>query len=247
MTSLTCITLSTRHGSPLFNAAIALGVALAIAPTSALAEVVVRGNPKAVSIEARNASVEEVLVTLSNAFDVHYRSSTDLRKRLTGTYEGSLQKVVTQVLNGYDFFVGTGERRIEITLLGSSAASPGARLSVPTPALPISGAAPVPRQGLAAAPLPSPSGSVPTPVSTPALPTSGGAPVPRQALAAAPLPAPSGSVPTPVPTPALPTSGGAPVPRQALAAAPLPAPSGSVPRPGPPIGGMTRSLPLAAR
>jgi hypothetical protein len=106
---------------------------------------------------------KETLVTLSNAFNVHYRSSTDLRKRLTGTYQGSLQKVVTQVLNGYDFFVGTGERRIEITLLRSSAASPGATPPVPTPALPTSGAAPVPRQGLAAAPLPAPSGSVPRP------------------------------------------------------------------------------------
>jgi hypothetical protein len=49
-------------GSLLFVAAIALGVALAIAPTSVLAKVVVRGNPKAVSIEAQNASVEEILV-----------------------------------------------------------------------------------------------------------------------------------------------------------------------------------------
>jgi hypothetical protein len=205
MTSLTWIALSTRQ-SPLFSAAIALGVALAIAPTLVLAEVVVRGNPNAVSIEAQNASVEEILVTLGNAFDVHYRSSTDLRKRLTGTYAGSLQKVVTQVLNGYDFFVGTGGRRIEITLLGSSAASPGGTPPVATPALPTPEAAPVPGQGLAAAPL----------------------------------------MPPPIPTPALPTSEPAPLPRQGLAAAPLPAPSGSVPRPGPPIGRMTRSLPLAA-
>jgi hypothetical protein len=197
MTRLTCIALSTRHSSQLFSAAIALGV-LASAPTSVLAEVVVRGGPKAVSIEAQNASVEEILVTLSNAFDVHYRSSTDLRKRLTGTYKGSLQKVVTQVLNGYDFFVGTGERRIEITLLGSSAASPGETPRVPTPALPTSETAPVPAQAPAAAPLPAPAGSMPTPVPTPALSRSGATPVPRQGLGAAPLPAPSGSVPTPV-------------------------------------------------
>jgi hypothetical protein len=84
MTSLTFIALSTRHGTPLFSAAIALGVALAIAPTSVLGEVVVRGNPKAFSIEAQNASVEEILVTLSNAFNVHYRSSTDLVRSFTG-------------------------------------------------------------------------------------------------------------------------------------------------------------------
>jgi hypothetical protein len=198
MTSLAFIALSTRHGSPLFSAAVALGIALAIGPTSALAEVVVRGNPKAVSIEAQNASVEEILVALGNAFDVHYRSSIDLRKRLTGTYEGSLQKVVTQILNGYDFFVGTGERRIEITLVGSSATSPGATPPVPTPALPTLEVAPVLREGPAAAPLLARASSMATPVPTPALPTSGAAPIPRQGLGAAPLPAPSGSVSNPV-------------------------------------------------
>jgi hypothetical protein len=211
MTSLTWIALSTRQ-SPLFSAAIALGVALAIAPTLVLAEVVVRGNPNAVSIEAQNASVEEILVTLGNAFDVHYRSSTDLRKRLTGTYAGSLQKVVTQVLNGYDFFVGTGGRRIEITLLGSSAASPGGTPPVAT--------RPRCRHRRQHRSL------------------DRGWPPPRCQRRHVPCP--------PVPTPALPTSEPAPLPRQGLAAAPLPAPSGSVPRPGPPIGRMTRSLPLAA-
>jgi hypothetical protein len=98
--------------------AIAFGVALAIAPTLALAETQVRGTPSALSVEAQNASVEEILVALSNAFDVEFRSSADLEKRITGTYRGSLQQVVMHILGGYDFFVKSGENGLEITLLG---------------------------------------------------------------------------------------------------------------------------------
>jgi hypothetical protein len=36
----------------------------------------------------------------------------------TGTYEGMLQKVVAHVLKGFNFVVKSGERGIEITLLG---------------------------------------------------------------------------------------------------------------------------------
>jgi hypothetical protein len=65
-----------------FRGAIVLGVALAIAPTPVLAEIQVGGSPEAVTIEARDASVEEVLATLSRAFDMDYHSSIDLDKRL---------------------------------------------------------------------------------------------------------------------------------------------------------------------
>jgi len=116
LATLTCVALSTL-------------IAVAIAPTSALI-VQVRGNPETVSIEVQNVSVAEIFETLSNAFDARHRSSTNLDKRLTGAYKGSLQKVVTQVLKGcYDFVVGTSERKI--TLIGSSA---GSRNEEPGPA-----------------------------------------------------------------------------------------------------------------
>jgi hypothetical protein len=125
LTSLTCIAWGNRRGSPLLSvpAAIAFGVALAIAPTLALAETQVRGTRDALSVEAQNASVEEILVALSNAFDVEFRSSADLEKRLTGTYQGSLQQVVMRILGGYDFFVKSGENGLEISLLGSGRAT----------------------------------------------------------------------------------------------------------------------------
>src|SRR5947199_127669 len=66
-------------------AAIALGIALAIAPTCTRAEIQVRGTPQSVVVEAQNATVEEILVALTDTFKVQFRSAANLDKRLTGT------------------------------------------------------------------------------------------------------------------------------------------------------------------
>jgi hypothetical protein len=55
---------------------------------------------------------------LSASFQVHYRSSIKLEKRLTGSFAGSLQRVVTRVLEGYTFIAETNKDRVEITVLG---------------------------------------------------------------------------------------------------------------------------------
>jgi hypothetical protein len=108
-----------------------LGVALAAAPTAALADAQVRGSPEAVTIEARNTSVEEILKALGGTFDVHYRSSANLQMRVTGNYEGSLQRVMKRILDGYSYFVKTADGRIDLTVLD---APPGAVLSSGAPA-----------------------------------------------------------------------------------------------------------------
>ena len=119
MTKLTLIASPIRCGSPTHTAGavIALGVALVAAPTAALAEAQVRGSPEAVTIEAKNTSVEEILKALSGAFDVHYRSSANLQMRVTGNYEGSLHRVMKRVLDGYSYFVKSGDGRIDVTVL----------------------------------------------------------------------------------------------------------------------------------
>jgi hypothetical protein len=126
LTRLTLLALPIRCGSPTHtaSAAIALGVALAAAPSAALADAQVRGSPEAVTVEAKNTSVEEVLKALSGAFDVHYHSSVNLQTRLTGNYEGSLQRVMKRVLDGYSYFVKIGDGRIDVTVLDAPRAAP---------------------------------------------------------------------------------------------------------------------------
>jgi hypothetical protein len=51
-------------------------IVLGVAPTPVLAEIQVSGGPEAVTIEAPDASVEEVLAALSRTFDMNYYSSS---------------------------------------------------------------------------------------------------------------------------------------------------------------------------
>jgi hypothetical protein len=176
--------------------AIALGITLAIAPTWARAETQVRGTPQAVVVEAQNATVQEILIALSDAFEVQFRSAANLDKRLTGTYEGTLQQAVSRVLKGYDFVVKSGRSGLEITLLGagkpvaveltstatnadpdvpqprSDGPTPPIEVAqgpgtVPTPAPPGAAPFPVPQLGSSPAPMPIPAVSAGSPTSSP--------------------------------------------------------------------------------
>jgi hypothetical protein len=63
--------------------AVALGIAIALAPTLGRAEVQVRGTPQAVTIEARDATEQEILVALSTKYKIQFRSAANLDKQLT--------------------------------------------------------------------------------------------------------------------------------------------------------------------
>jgi hypothetical protein len=171
MTSITLLAPCTRRSSRRLQVrgVMALAAALAIAPTSLLAEAQVQGSPDAVRIETQNSSIEEVLAALGNAFDVRYRSSANLGKQLSGTYEGSLQRVVARVLEGYDFVLRNNKGKIEITVLGTRNGAPATAVasSASNPPKPAQTAPTTP----AAAP-PSKATEQPAPVTPPAAPAS---------------------------------------------------------------------------
>src|SRR5215208_6478749 len=68
--------------------AILLAVLLQVHP--AVAEVRVAGQPDAVSVEVRDAAVEEVLVALGQSFGLQYRSAAPLARRISGTYRAAI-------------------------------------------------------------------------------------------------------------------------------------------------------------
>ena len=86
---------------------------------SVRAEALVSGETDAVRIEARDAAVDEVMVALGTTFGLHYRSPALLSRRVTGTYMGSLQRVVAQLLDGYDFVMKTDSEGVEVWVYGS--------------------------------------------------------------------------------------------------------------------------------
>ena len=255
MTRLPMIAQRMRYGLPLVGAraAIVLGAALAIVPTTfVLADVQVSGSPEAISIEAKNTSIKEILAALGTAFDVHYQSSANLEKQISGTYEGTLQRVVIRVLEGYNVIVKTNKGRTEITVLGTrnapamagaSTASKAAQIPPAPLASSASNAAERPAATTQAA-QPSPvskDAELPAPAASPA------APSPTIMLAEGPMPpvpsaASPGSVPTPVPegrpstvAPPSPTTGStsSPVPegRPSAVAPQLPGAAPNAPEP----------------
>jgi hypothetical protein len=164
--------------------AIVVGITLTIAPTFTLAEVQVRGSHQAVSVKAQNASVEEVLSAMGNAFSVRYQSSINLQQEITGTYEGSLYRVLGRILDSYNFVVKTSEAGTEITILGKRNPLPATASEAPKFPFPSlsngSAGMPVPKQQplTVAPPDPTPNGAVPMIV--PASPISpAGASAPR--------------------------------------------------------------------
>jgi hypothetical protein len=99
--------------------AIAIPIAIALAPTSGRAEVQVRGTLQAVVIEAQNATVEETVVALGAKFKIQFRSAVNLDRQLNGTFEGTLQQALSRILRGYNFIVKSGQGGLEITMLGA--------------------------------------------------------------------------------------------------------------------------------
>jgi hypothetical protein len=98
---------------------------------SARADIRISGEPDAVRIEAHDAPVDEVMVALRESFGLHYHSPASLSRRVTGTYEGSLQRVLARLLDGYDFVMKTDSEGVEVWVYG--AVKSGAAVLAPKP------------------------------------------------------------------------------------------------------------------
>ena len=119
----------------------------------ARAEVQITGEGDAVQVDAKEASVEELLSALRKAYGLRYSSSANLSRSVSGTYAGSLQQVVSRVLmlQDYDFLAETTEHGTIVAVYGKNAA-PGSNVNLvsqTTPAPPRAVAPPM------APPLPS--------------------------------------------------------------------------------------------
>ena len=86
-----------------------------------------------VVVDANGASVGEILTALGETGGVHFRASVDLGRTVSGTYKGTVQQVVSRVLEGYNFTLQVSDNRVEaviIGLAGSTAAAGQATTAV---------------------------------------------------------------------------------------------------------------------
>jgi hypothetical protein len=104
----------TMQRKPLISAIVS---AMLLASSAALAQVQVDGKPEAVHVEARDVPLQEVLAALHDRFNLQYRSDDALETRMTGVFDGPLQRVAARILEGYDFAMTITPQGIDVLVL----------------------------------------------------------------------------------------------------------------------------------
>jgi hypothetical protein len=101
------------------NAAIAaaVGVIVYLIPAQGRAEVLVEGSAESMRLEATNAPLTQVLASIKSAFGIRYRVPASLDQPISGSFEGSLEYVVSRVLDDYDYVVKRSPDTMEIVLV----------------------------------------------------------------------------------------------------------------------------------
>jgi hypothetical protein len=236
----------------------ALALTLTI-PAAAFATTRVSGTAESVSVNADNSTIKDVLSALSKQFKLQFESSANLDKQITGTYQGSLPRVVARLLEGYNFFIKANQGVLAITVFGTRNGStvagtpptiarvtvtPVSPQATPTVAQvqrpqeaqqPQISPPPKTAAGTALSPVAgkAPAASIPVPAPQPNLVkvAEGPMPVPGASTAAGPVPKPAtASMPTPTTSGTMPSI--APTPSTATDSAALPMPTTSTPFPG---------------
>ena len=105
---------------------------------TAHAQVRVDGRIDSIKLEAQDASVREAFEALSAAFGLLVQDSAGYDRRISGTYQGSLQQIISALLAGRNYVAIHAGGRVEIRDYGAinggqvlSAAAPAAASVVP--------------------------------------------------------------------------------------------------------------------
>ena len=86
----------------------------------ARAETIVTGVRDDLTLEAHDASIQDVLEALGSKFGLRYRNITAIERRFDGTYEGSLHRVMTRLLDGSSYVMSTDGGQIEVIMVGEA-------------------------------------------------------------------------------------------------------------------------------
>lgn len=77
-----------------------------------------RGSAESLQLEVHDSTIAAVLAAMGRAFAVRYRSSIPLDDAISGTYVGSLGRVIGRVLAGYDYTIKHQGYAVEVSVLG---------------------------------------------------------------------------------------------------------------------------------
>jgi hypothetical protein len=94
----------------------------AAAPAAAEVRVTDAGNGRLV-VEARDATVQQILEALGESRQVHFKPSEALSRHVTGTYSGTLPRVLSRILEGLDHVIRSTSSGTQVDIVGAAAQS----------------------------------------------------------------------------------------------------------------------------
>jgi hypothetical protein len=97
---------------------LAAGTIVLFLQGAASADTKVEGTAEALRIETLDSPIQEVLVSLQSTLRLQYRTSVQLDQQISGTYQGSLTRVLARVLDGYDYILKNSSENAELVVLG---------------------------------------------------------------------------------------------------------------------------------
>src|SRR3979490_1201674 len=83
---------------------------------------VVESGPGTLVVEAREATVEQILEALSESRNFEFHTARRLARVRSGTYTGTLPRVLARVLDGYDHVIQSTPTGIRLSVVGAAGA-----------------------------------------------------------------------------------------------------------------------------
>lgn len=95
---------------------------LVVTPSFAFDGVKVAGTAEKLRLEVSNATVDNALAALRSAVDLKCLCSPPLDRRVTGVYQGNIHRVLSRLLEGYNYVIKTSASgTVEVTVLRANA------------------------------------------------------------------------------------------------------------------------------
>jgi hypothetical protein len=96
------------------------------AAKSEVGSLCVQGSATAVRLEVRQTTITAALSALSAVYKISYRSSVTLDEDRDGIYAGSLEHVVSRLLEGYDYVIKQADVDLDIVVFAKKGGQPSA-------------------------------------------------------------------------------------------------------------------------
>ena len=97
-------------------------ILLNVSPAFGLDGIRLAGTADKLQLELTDATVRDTLAALQSAFDLKCRCPPALNRRVTGVYQGNIGRILSRLLDGYDFVIKTSPSgAIEVIIPGAEA------------------------------------------------------------------------------------------------------------------------------